>query len=324
VVPKATYSNAELGPHADKAAKMTGVLSRRRAVPKGLLPGQVGIVGSTERYGVSAAKLLLKELELNPGQVDRLVFVTQTPCRQVPSGAHLLHESLGLREDCPPTEVNWSCAGYVHGLWLAATLGAASHDVCRTLLVVGDMSSQLTDLNDQATGPLFGDAVSATLVESGQGVSPRMSVCLSSAMDVMGGLYKAHDRPLVMDGPEVAAMVLSRVPPLVREALAFSLAGGLPPPSAFAFHQANAFLLGQMYRKLHLEAYGTDCAPSNIAKYGNCSSASIPLLLCDTEAWKGAERHGLVAMVGFGAGWSAGVAMADLRETSVLLLAEED
>jgi 3-oxoacyl-[acyl-carrier-protein] synthase-3 len=143
-------------------------------------------------------------------------------------------------------------------------------------------------------------------------------------MDTMGGLHKSHGKPLVMDGPEVAAMVLSRVPPLVRETLDFAFCNGLPTPAAFAMHQANAFLLEQLARKLRLrEVYGDGCLPSNIARYGNCSSASIPLLLCDTDAWRDADRHGSVVMVGFGAGWSAGAAVADLRETSVLLLAEE-
>lgn len=314
VVPARQVLTSDLPEQARRASKLTRVAARRIA-PQGV---------STERYGLSAARLLLRELELAPGHVDRLVYVTQTPGSHVPSGAHDIHASLGLREDCPPTEVNWSCAGYVHGLWLAATLGQMHADVCRTLVVAGDLSSRLVNQDDTATGPLFGDAVTATLVESGQGVSQRMAFCLSTGADDMGGLHKDHGKPLYMDGPEVAAMVLSRVPPLVREALDFAFCNGMPTPAAFAFHQANAFLLDQLARKLRLrEVYGAGCLPSNISRYGNCSSASIPLLLCDTDAWRDSDRHGAVVMTGFGAGWSAGVTVADLRETSVLVLAEE-
>jgi 3-oxoacyl-[acyl-carrier-protein] synthase-3 len=89
---------------------------------------------------------------------------------------------------------------------------------------------------------------------------------------------------------------LQRVPPLVAAVLAEGA------PSHLLFHQANRFMLNHLVKKC-----GVDPAmvPINIERFGNCSSASIPLLMCDPLMpmfLRGLPAR--LALFGFGAGWA--------------------
>jgi 3-oxoacyl-[acyl-carrier-protein] synthase III len=287
-VPQARYSNADLGPDAAQAAKITGVLERRRAQEH----------HSTESLGFLAADRLLSSLSWNRGSVDLLVYVTQTPGQEVPSPAYAVHARLGLPASCQVVQVNWSCAGYVYALWLASRMADR-----RALVIVGDCFTRKTDPGDRATFPLFGDAVSATAVEVGSSLCSNVDFVLGNDGNRNQLLSVPEGgRWLDMDGPSVFAFTLAAVPPVLQALVRDSR------PDAFLFHQANAFILSHLDKKLKLrETYGLDSLPVNVERWGNTSSASIPLLLCDMPGSR--LKEALLAMVGFGAGWACAGAM---------------
>lgn len=176
--------------HAKSAAKLTGVL-RRHLSPLSFM--------STEVHGLAAARRLLANLGWDPSSINALVYVTQTPGIQMPSGAHVLHEQLGLPPTCVPVQANYACAGYVYGLWMGALLGNGDGRMQRILVVVGDTISQRCAPDDKSTAPIFGDAVSATALEVGA-VMPAMHFVLGTDPKGYGELSMFDGKPIKMDG----------------------------------------------------------------------------------------------------------------------------
>jgi 3-oxoacyl-[acyl-carrier-protein] synthase-3 len=295
-VPSVELTNADLGADAAQAAKMTGVLARRHAAED----------QTTETLGLAAARRLLEQMEWAPSSIDLLVYVTQTPGLAVPASAYDLHGRLGLPQHTPAIEVNWSCAGYVYGLWLAMRMLGGTG---RALLVVGDTTSRIVHPNDRATAPLFGDACSATAVVAGPERGLTQFVHGTDARGTEKLTMPATREDFVrMDGAAVFSFTLRTVPPLVEDILDIA-----PAPDYLLFHQANAYMLQHLVGKMKLaERFEPHQIPTNIDRFGNCSSASIPLLLCDKLG--NAARVSRLALFGFGAGWSwAGAVLSGYR-----------
>lgn len=285
-IPASRYTNDDLGPDAHEAAKMTGVLERRHA------QAPVG----TEDLCRAAAHRLMQQLRWPPDSIDTLIFVTQTPSLAVPSSGYVLHEQLCLPKSCAVLEVNWSCAGYVYGLWLALSLAQPGR---RTLLLVGDVTSQIADPGDRATWPLFGDAGSATAIEGGGEDAQQHTFFMGSEGRGASKLMRPHGGFLRMDGAEVFAFTLRAVPGLVEDVL------GAGEPEVILLHQANAYMLDHLEKKMRLyPRFRPQQVPRNIERFGNCSSASIPLLLCDAMCSEGPARFMRLACIGYGAGLS--------------------
>jgi 3-oxoacyl-[acyl-carrier-protein] synthase-3 len=290
---------------AEKTSKITGVKTRRwEQTVQG--PG---------RLAVASAQDVLDKMQFEPALVDVLVVVTQTGNRRMPGVAFDVHKNLGLRGDCAILEINWACSGYVHGLWAIMKILSPGQI---GLLVVGDTISQITDAFDVGTVTLFGDAVSSTLVEGHRkgGLhdhSNEHDFVLRS--DGSGAEYLKcdHDGSIHMDGPAVFSFSSTKVIELIHYTLGLDSDPPMTTPDRILFHQANKYMLDRIVKKLNLyERFPGVEIPSNIEEFGNCSSASIPLLIC--SKWDYLPR-GLTAMFGFGAGWSWGAALIYVHDT---------
>lgn len=307
-VPRNVVDNSDWG-MAEEAARLTGVRRRRHTVE-----GQ-----NVETLAIKAADRLMANLGWMTSTVDALVMVTQTPASAVPSSAHRVHAALGLPAYCPAMQVNWSCAGYVQGLWLAMKLAqtAALHETKRVLLIVGDCMSEVLDPDDRATAPLFGDAVSATAVVNGPltGLSYFVMGNDGSGADRLK-LDTAPGSCLHMDGPSVFTFTLRNVPALVADVL------DNDKPDFLLFHQANDFMLDHLAKKMALSSeFSSAQIPKNLNLFGNTSSASIPLLLCD-ELGVPAARGSKLGLFGYGAGWAWAGAFIDAHRLEVAELLE--
>lgn len=307
-IPAKEVTNRDMPYYLDAvaAAKLTGVQSRRYVMGR----------QTTEELCHAAAVALFAGLNWDPATVELLVYVTQTPSRSVPASGYDLHHHLGLPQSCPVVEVNWSCAGYVYGLWLAMRLNRPGG---RALVLVGDTTSRIVDPSDRATGPLFGDAGSATAL-LGDCAGPHTNFVLGT--DGSGGpkLSQQLGDVLRMDGAAVFNFTLDHVPKLVEQVLDHSRLR----PDVFLFHQANRFMLEHLSKKMKLEErFGVSCAPSNLERFGNCSSASVPLLLADKQTELGPDKlWKSAAIFGYGAGWSWGGAVLDLSGLSHIQVVE--
>jgi len=316
VVPATVKSNQDFLGQFDQnliseITKMTGVESRRISDPD----------QTTADIAYVAAQHLLTQLKWDVDSVDALIFVSQTPDYRLPATACLLQERLGLKIQCAAFDVNLGCSGYVYGLWLASRL-IDGVSVKRVLLVAGDTSSKLTNPEDRSTALLFGDAATATGLEFEKGTAPAFYVIGTDgkgARNLMvprspnrehqqedARLSNTDTNCLFMDGAEVFNFTISSVPPLVKQVLSFS-GSSVEQTEHFLFHQANAFMLRHIAKKLKIPA---EKFTLNLQRFGNTSSASIPLLL--TDLCQVNPLRSRVVMAGFGVGYSWAAVSYDL------------
>ncbi|MES2105940.1 MAG: ketoacyl-ACP synthase III [Pseudomonadota bacterium] len=302
--------------------KMIGVQSRRKAHDDQTAADLCQV----------SAEALLEDLAWPKESVDALIFVTQTPDYKLPATACALQGRLQLNKACAAFDVNLGCSGYVYGLWLAAKL-LDGQSIKRVLLLVGETPSKITNPDDRATALLFGDAGSATALEFDENAKDSYFILGTDGggerhLMIAEGASKKyhHDDPrlansdasrLFMDGGEVFNFTLKSVPPLVNDLLAFS-GYSSAQVDAFLFHQANNFMLKHIIKKTKIP---TERAPININRFGNTSSASIPLLMAD-QLPAIARTGGPVAMIGFGVGYSWSAALMDINSMSVNKLIE--
>lgn len=269
--------------------KVRLVTDRRLAVMTGIAERHLTTLGQDVLTLAEAACTNL--LRAFPGVTpDAVVFVTQTPAHAMPSMACSIHAMLGLPKSVPCFDVNMACSGYVYGLWLCYQL----RDCRRILLITGDTITKVVNPETPETRELFGDCVAATMWEQTYGfLKHRMFTDGSGVANLMADPF------VRMNGQEVFSFVLREVPALIEE-----MDAGEDETDWYLFHQANAYMLKHLGKRANIPA---EKMPINIARYGNTSSASIPLLMCDSAATNALlTKENEVVMIGFGAGWSWG------------------
>jgi 3-oxoacyl-[acyl-carrier-protein] synthase III len=312
---------AMFGDGVEQVTKMTGVLERRIASD----------AVTTADLCEAAAAHLFASLLIDRSHVDALIFVTQTPDYRLPATACVLQHKLGLPTTVAAFDVNLGCSGYPYGLWLAAMMvesGAAD----TVLVLVGDTISKIVDGKDRSTAMLFGDCGTATLVARSAVANPMTFVLGTDGtgaqnLIVPHGGFRNSIKPdprnqnppdkLFMDGGEIFNFTLKAVPALVNALRVAALQEG-EDFDHYLFHQANAFMIKHLAKKAKIPS---ERAPMNIDRFGNTSSATIPLLIvteCRNAVMTDAGAR--LGLFGFGVGYSwaacstrmAGLPCADL------------
>ncbi|NBV82812.1 ketoacyl-ACP synthase III [bacterium] len=282
-----------------------------------------------------AAVDLFERTKTEASSIDVVLFVSQTPDYVLPATACILQNRLGLTKATIAFDINLGCSGYVYGLWLASTL-VASGQLRRVLLLVGDTCSKFVSDRDKSTAPLFGDAGSATLVEHDPtGLS---SYRFDLGTDGAGGghliipsgrfrenenetshsAYKSLDsaerssRDLFMNGGEIFNFTIGTVSKSLEN---FVKQVG-PTFDAYVFHQANGLMLRHLQKKLGIS---DDTMWMSLEKFGNTSSASIPLTIVANGLNKSGVINGRFLLAGFGVGYSWGFGCVDLSGVVVSL-----
>jgi 3-oxoacyl-[acyl-carrier-protein] synthase-3 len=312
-VPPTVVDNMDLGlafgaEDVRKVVSMAGVRYRHVVTPE---------VTSVDLCGEAAARLLDK-LGWVPSTVTGLIMVTQSPDYFLPSSSSVLHARLGLSEQCAAFDIGLGCSGYPYGLYVAATmLRGGGHQ--RVLMLNGDTPSRFTAPDDHATTLLFGDAGSATALESSEQAGNEAWFGLFTDGTGAGGLimkgggfrdrFPATPRDLYvsMDGAGIFNFTIKRVPAMVQDTLAFA---GLAVPDidSYVFHQSNRFIMKHLIKKCGLPP---ERVPFTIEDFGNCGGPSVPLTL--TQGLKErASRPYRVMLLGYGVGLSWGAAIMDV------------
>lgn len=274
--------------------------------------------------GVAAARHLFESGACAPADVDFLLFCTQSPDYFLPTTACLVQDRLGLRTDCGAIDFNQGCSGYVYGLALARSLvetGAAA----RVLLLTAETYTKFINPRDRSVRTLFGDGAAATLVEAteadgellgpfvfgtdGRGAQnlivpaggmrrPLDADACREEQDAQGNWRAARD--LYMNGPAIFNFTMQTVPRAVEQLLAKS-GRRLEEIDLFVFHQANKFMLERLRSRLHIPA---DKFCIDMEASANTVSSTIPIALEKARREGRASSGDLVALVGFGVGYS--------------------
>ncbi len=276
-----------------------------------------------------AAQQLLTNNEIDPQSIDVLIFVSQTSDYHQPATAAILQHRLGLSKNTLAFDINLACSGYVYGLSTAYAY-AQNDGVNRVLLLVGETMSKIVSRYDKVNTPLFGDAGTATLIDKGEefGTSvfslhtdgrgaevmmipdggfrnPVSSDSFVEETDVNGD--KRTRLQFRMDGMAVFNFGMSEEPRDVKN-LVEAAGLELGQVDLLIYHQANKFMTDFFSKWLKFDKAKT---PYSIRKYGNTSSASIPLTIV-SELYEAYPERKNVILSGFGAGLSWGSVLLDL------------
>ena len=229
--------------------------------------------------------------------VGAVVAATFSSPDRFPSLAVRVASSLGLPAATPALDLQMACSAYPYALYVAGRLAA---DLSRRVLVVdGDVQLPLVDVSDHATGSIFSDAVSATVVSSDVSSSAVSPFSFLSRLDE-NALRCESAGPIRMDGFRVFTFVATEVSKFLR---GFVADAGVVPDQ-FAPHQANPYMVRQLARSLELE----DRLLVIDESLKNPGSASVAMAL----ALGG--RPGTALVAGFGAGYSASAGIVRLAE----------
>lgn len=227
--------------------------------------------------GYMAAREAVKKAFCAPEEIDAIICATFTPDSFFPSTACRMQELLGCI-NAFAFDISAACTGFVYALTLANTLVATGQ--CGKVLVVGtEVISKTLDWTDRTTCILFGDGAGAVLVET----SPSMergigNSCLrsdGSLGDILVLPSFGESRTMKMKGNEVfkhAVRMMSEVSGNVMDA------SGMTPDTIDYFipHQANSRIISAVAKQLSIPS---DKVVMNVDRFGNTSSASIPLAL---------------------------------------------
>lgn len=272
----------------------------------------------------AAGRRLLERFDIDPASIDYLIVCTQSPDYYLPSTACIVQDSLGLPTTAGATDITLGCSGYIYALGLAKGL-IESGQVSNVLVITADTYSKFINPADKSVRTIFGDGAAATLVTD-DGAPDAMTAITygtdgagaKSLIVPSGGLrdgvslqpkaapgeraLDASGHDLYMDGPDIFNFTLAVVPDSVAQILSKAKLEQ-DDIDLFVFHQANAFMLEHLRKKLGVPAEKFFVA---LSESGNTVSSTIPIALADAVA-SGALKPGMkVMLLGFGVGLSWG------------------
>lgn len=259
---------------------------------------------------IQAAKSALENAGKNAQDLDLIICSTIEGEYITPSLACLVQKGIGA--SCPAFDLNAACSGFLYALEVAASFFDAGRAE-RILIVSAETMSRFTDWSDRATCVLFGDGAGAVLLEKGDGL-------LAIELHAMGGeehlripaptgnspfvtgSKTAKPSYLHMDGQEIYKFAVSNagsnLESVVRKAgLAFK------DIALFLLHQANYRIIDAIIRRLREPK---EKFPITVNKYGNISSACIPIMLDEINRSGRLRRGDRLALCAFGAGLTTG------------------
>lgn len=259
---------------------------------------------SLTQFTVAAARQALERAGLKPEDIGLCITATVTSDRLFPSQACLIHQELGLPEDCPAFDLSAGCTGFLYAMeTTAAMLPRMNRPYA--LLVGGELLSRIIDMDDRSTCILFGDGAGAAVVESTE--TGWYSVLGTRGdRDVLWAWGPGQERPyLHMDGQGVFQFALKTVPQVAKQLLEKA---GMDKEQVdwYVPHQANHRIVESVAKRLKMPL---DRFYENMDRYGNTSAGSIPIAL-DEMAEQGLLKKGQWVMcLGFGAGLTWGGAL---------------
>lgn len=289
----------------------------------GISERRINTVTPNREMATSAALAALKNAEMSPLDIDLIIVSTVTNDKFTPALACCVQADIGA-SNAFAFDLNAGCSGFVYALETAnAFIGAdrlASKHVNNVLIVCSECLSRITDYTDRSSCILFGDGAGAVVVAAdtthgvlgsyiktdGTGADSITANALSAVNVNEDGTLSRKDSEspaLTMNGRRVFTFAVKAVP----EALIGALdAVGMSADELkyLVMHQANTRIIASAVERLGISP---EKAPMNIDKYGNTSSASIPILLDELNREGKLTRGDKLAIAGFGSGLTYGV-----------------
>ena len=303
-------SNADLEKILDTSdewiVSRTGMRERRYARPD----------ESSSDLSTHAARHALERAGLLATDIDCYVVATVTPDYQFPATACIVAANLGAVGK-PAFDIEIACSGFIYALPMAASFVRAG--VFRRVMVIGvETLSRVTNMADRGTSILFGDGAGAVVVErttfeddsyltcelGSDGTNPELLyIAAGGSRNPMTAELIAQSKDKIeMSGREIFRYAVTKMVETSR--IVLDRAGLTTADVAWLIpHQANARIIEAAAKRLGVPR---EKIVMNIERYGNTSSASIPIALSETIERGLLKPRDLIVFTGFGGGLSWG------------------
>lgn len=271
------------------------------------------IVGRNNRtvrvcdLGINAARLALERASISPLEVDGIICATVTPDSLYPSTACRIQAALGC-VNAFAFDILAACAGFVYALSIADSHIRAGS--AKTILFIGaEILSKTVDWTDRSVCILFGDAAGAAVLrESDDPATGVLSTCLGSDGthgDILQFPLWEEKRVMRMKGNEVFKHAVRLMSEYAHKAVA---AAGLTLDDIDFLipHQANIRIITAVGEHLH---FPREKVLTNLERYGNTSSASIPLALDEAVRTGRVKKGDTLLFTSLGGGLAVGGAV---------------
>jgi 3-oxoacyl-[acyl-carrier-protein] synthase-3 len=317
-VPDRVVTNDDLAKIVDTSdewiRERTGIRERRYAAPEEALSD----------LALPAAHEALDKAGVSAADVDLLIVATVTPDMFFPSTAAIVADRLGAT-DAAAYDLSAGCTGFMYAIAQAA--GMVGAGLTRHGLVVGgDVLSRVMDMTDRSTCVLFGDGAGAVVIEP---VEHQGFVGFELGADGAGGVdlnlpaggsrlpasaetVASGQHYIQMNGRQVFRFA-TRVLVSSAQALLERTGVAIEDVDVYVPHQANVRIIDHAVAKLGIPR---EKVVVNVDRYGNTSSASIPLALAEAVADGRVHEGDTVLMTGMGAGLTWGSALMRWTEAS--------
>jgi 3-oxoacyl-[acyl-carrier-protein] synthase-3 len=313
-VPPGVLTNHDLTKMLDTSdewiVERTGIRERHIARPD----------QSVAMLSCEASMKALQDAGLTPLDLDAIVLATASPDRLLPSTACDLQALLGA-DRAAAFDVAAACPGFVFAMGVAEGLIASGQS--ETVLVLGaEKLSTITDFQDRSTAILFGDGAGAVVLRRTSGSDGRgiLSTYLRSDGKLAPLLYRPgggsadpisekvvceRSHYMKMAGREVFKAAVLAMSEACDEAM--RRAGVTAEEIDLLIpHQANIRIIEATAKHAGMPM---DKVMVNVDRYGNTSSASIPLALEQAISEGRVQRGSLLLLVAFGAGFTWGASV---------------
>ena len=263
--------------------------------------------------GIKAVEKLLESTGTKPEEVDLLICATSNPDYRFPSTGSIIAHQLGMK-NAYSYDLQAACAGFL----VALEDGSAyirSGLRKKVVVVAAEKMSSMTNYQDRATCPLFGDGAGAMLLEpteenvgiidgvfhvDGEGLEHLWMPAGGSALPASHETVDAKQHYVIQDGRNVYK---NAVTDMLDSSLEVMEKNGLTVENIdwFCSHQANLRIIEAVGARLGID---NEKVLVNIEKYGNTSAASIPL--CLDECRDRIKKGDRLILTAFGAGFTWG------------------
>lgn len=305
MVPEKILSNADLERMVDTSdewiTSRTGISERRIAAP-----GEY-----TSTFATGAAERALQMAGVSSQEIDLIVVATVTPDFPFPATACIVQNNLKASR-AAAFDISAACSGFLYGLYVVEKM-ILTGSIRKALVIGAEVLSRVVDWSDRNTCCLFGDGAGAVVLGASENGSGILSTHIHSDGSYWDLLYQpgagnrnpstqqAFDDRLMfirMQGNEVFKLAVRAMEDAALEALDRN-GLKLDDIDLFIPHQANRRIIDAIAKRLGIT--GTRVF-INLHKYGNTSSASIPIALDEANRNGDIKPGNLLLLDSFGGG----------------------
>ena len=298
-VPKKTLTNSDLEKIVDTSDewifKRTGIKTRHIAENE-----------NTSDLGAKAGEIAIKRSGLEKSDIDMIICATISPdylC--MPSTACIISDKLGLK-NIPTFDISAACSGYIYALSIAKAF--IESNIHKNILIIGaEKLSSIVDYSDRATCILFGDGAGASVISATNDKSKAIiDINISSDGEYQDFLATPLKNQFIeMKGNETFKVAVKTLTKDVKDILEKNKIDK-DEIKYFIPHQANYRIIKAVGNALKLQE---EQIVLTVSKYGNTSSASIPMAMNDIYESGKLQNGDLILLDAFGGGLTWGSAL---------------